>query len=211
VGDVPIGSEVVRALEMSWEAIRGRHPDVPAAVMITGAGSGGHRAGLRLGHFAASRWQLSAAERVAELFVGGEGLERGGAEILGTLLHEAAHGLAYVRQIRESSRQGRYHNRRFCQLAEEVGLEVEHHASLGWSLTRLPVRTAVLYAAVIEQLERAVVVHREREQPRVAGHRGRSVVCTCECERRIRIAPSVLAAGSVVCGVCGQPFQHRGV
>lgn len=31
--------------------------------------------------------------------------------------------------------------------------------------------------------------------------------CTCECGRRIRVAPSVLEAGPITCGVCGSPFE----
>jgi hypothetical protein len=81
-----IGSELVHALERSWKEIRTRHPDVPAAVMITGAGSTGRRTELRLGHFAADRWQVSDEQHVAELFIGGEGLQRGGAGVLGTQL-----------------------------------------------------------------------------------------------------------------------------
>jgi hypothetical protein len=40
--------------------------------------------------------------------VGGEGLARGPAHVLGTLLHEAAHALARVRGIKDTSRQGRW-------------------------------------------------------------------------------------------------------
>jgi hypothetical protein len=206
----PVGSELVGALERSWEAIRERHPDVPPAVMITGAGSGGRRGELRLGHFAASRWQLADEQRVAELFIGGEGLERGGAGVLGTQLHQAAHGLAHARGVKETSRQGRYHNRRFGTLAEEVGLEVEHHPRLGWSLTRLPERTASLYVEVITELERTLTVHREREQlDGKSGGGGRSLTCVCGCGRRIHVAPGVLAAGAVLCGVCGSQFPGR--
>jgi hypothetical protein len=37
--------------------------------------------------------------------------------VLGTLLHEAAHALADQRAIKDNSRQGRYHNARYRQLA----------------------------------------------------------------------------------------------
>lgn len=201
-----VGSVLVRALERSWEAIRARHPEVPPAVMITGAGSGRRRDELRLGHFAADRWQLSGEQRIAELFVGGEGLERGAAGVLATQLHEAAHGLAHRRETKDTSRQGRYHNRRYRQLAEEVGLDVEHHPHLGWSLTTVPEETAGAYNRELAELKRALTVHREREQPRATTRTGGSVACVCECPRRIRAASGVLAAGAVVCCVCGQPF-----
>ena len=71
---------------------------VLGAALVRGAG------GLRLGHFAAMRWadpdqpttdesDGGVAVRMPEVFVGGEGLARGPAEMFGTLLHEAAHGL----------------------------------------------------------------------------------------------------------------------
>ena len=65
---------MVAALEQAWAAIRSRHPDVPAAVIVLGAGSVGTPEGmLRLGHFAAMRWRADAdgAELLAEVFVGG--------------------------------------------------------------------------------------------------------------------------------------------
>ena len=43
------------------------------------------------------------------MLVSGEGLQRGPTDVLGTLLHEAAHGLAQARSIQDTSRQGRYH------------------------------------------------------------------------------------------------------
>jgi hypothetical protein len=209
MGDAPIGSELVRVLETSWAAIRSRHSDVPAAVMITGAGSGGRRGGLRLAHFAASRWQLSSRQRVAELFVGGEGLKRGGADVPGTQLHDAAHGLAHAREIKDASRQGRYHNRRFRQLAEEVGLDVQHHAQLGWSLTSLPQRTAILYGGVIHELEeRVLTIHRQREQPLATGTvGGRSLACTCGVSGGFGWRRACWPRVRFVCGICGEPFE----
>jgi hypothetical protein len=126
---------MVAALEGAWAAIRSRHPEVPAVVMVLGAGSvGATGGGLKQGHFAAMRWadpdQSAAGARVGdsvrlpEVFVGGEGLARGPADVLGTLLHEAAHALAHVRGIKDTSRQGRWHNTRFKALAEELGIEV---------------------------------------------------------------------------------------
>jgi hypothetical protein len=121
--------------------------------------------------------------------------------------HEAAHGLAHARGVKDTSRNGRYHNRRFARLAEEVGLDVEHHSQLGWSLTTLPQRTARRYLDAIVALERALTMRREPEQPRATRRAsGRSLACLCGCGRRIRMAPSVLAAGPVVCGICGGCF-----
>src|SRR5580658_6755876 len=94
--DVTISPRLVTALDRTWAAIMARHPDVPAVVIALGSGSGGGR--LKLGHFAPDRWQRGAG-RVPELFVGGEGLAKGARDVLGTVLHEAAHGVATVRGI----------------------------------------------------------------------------------------------------------------
>jgi hypothetical protein len=114
---------MVAALEGAWAAIRARHPEVPAAVIVLGAGSIGTAGGLRLGRIAAMRWSqpehtdaepvegeqdLTApppSVRLPEVFVGGEGLARGPAPVLGTLLHEAAH--AWLTCVGSRTRAGR--------------------------------------------------------------------------------------------------------
>lgn len=60
----PISTPMVAALEAAWSDIRSRHPEIPPAVVVLGAGSISARGGLTLGHFA------------AVVFVGGEGLRR---------------------------------------------------------------------------------------------------------------------------------------
>jgi hypothetical protein len=72
---------------------------------VVASGSEGKR--VNWGHFAPHRWQVNGADR-HEVLVGGEGLQRGPTEVLGTLLHEAAHGLAQTRSIQDTSRGGRY-------------------------------------------------------------------------------------------------------
>jgi hypothetical protein len=114
-------SLLVAAPERAWQTIRQNHPDGPDAVLVVASGSEGKR--LNLGHFAPHRWQVNGSDR-HEVLVGGEGLQRGPLEVLGTLLHEAAHGVAQARSIKDTSRQGRYHNRRYAALAAELGLEV---------------------------------------------------------------------------------------
>ena len=105
---------LVAALEHAWTAIRSHHPQIPQVVMVVASGSDSRGRRLNLGHSAAGRWQLispGAPTDRPEVLVSGEGLQRGPVDVLGTLLHEAAHGLAYARKISDTSRQGRFHNR----------------------------------------------------------------------------------------------------
>src|SRR6266540_2060395 len=130
------GSAVVAALEDAWTAVRNHHADVPQVVIILGAGSESRRGLFKWGHFAAARWHVAGTNR-PEVLVSGEGLRRGAHQVLATLLHEAAHGMANTRGIQDTSRQGRWHNRRFATLAEELGLKVIQDPKTGWSQTHL--------------------------------------------------------------------------
>lgn len=208
---------------------RKRHADVPAAVVILGAGSiGAPKGTLTLGHFAARRWQQGEdGSPLAEIFVGGEGLALGAVGVLGTLLHEAAHAAAHTRGIKDTSRAGRYHNRRYKEVAEELGIQVTQTASIGWSDTTVPDATRAEYSPTLAALTEALTWYRQSEGallPTAAGGENDSdsdeagtdgsrksnnngVACTCGCGRRIRVAPSVLDAGPITCGVCGSGFE----
>ena len=203
-------SRLVAALEAAWTEVMQRHPELPPVAIIVGQGSGHRGGGLILGHFAAERWQPAGADGVYvhELMIGGEGLRRGAPEVFATLLHEAAHALARVRGIQDTSRQGRYHNKRFKQLGEELGLVIERDPRIGCSLTTLPPATAERYAAAIETLDRAIALHR-RNEPSAAGdgRSGNLLAAACQCPRRIRVAPRTLADGPIVCTVCAHAFE----
>ena len=201
-------SMLVAALEHTWQAIRQRHPEVPAAVLVVASGGEGKR--LNLGHFAPHRWQVHDADR-HEVLVGGEGLRRSAVEVLGTLLHEAAHGLAFARQVQDTSRQGRYHNRRYAALARELGLEVRAREPIGWSVTSVPEATARAYAGQLEELAVALVLWRRLETAATRAGRSRNLLaCVCSCGRRIRVAASTLADAPILCGACAQPFEPEG-
>ena len=122
-----------------------------------------------------------------------------------TALHEAAHALALTRGIDDTSHDGRYHNKHFRDLAQELGLEVERGTRTGWSETTLPAATQTRYQPVIDELGRAITLHRLREP--AAATKSRNVpAAMCGCPRRIRVAPSVLGAGEITCTICHQPF-----
>jgi hypothetical protein len=201
-------SLLVASLEHTWSTIRSHHPDVPDAVLVVASGSEGKR--LNLGHFAPHRWQVNGADR-HEVLIGGEGLQRGPTEVLGTLLHEAAHGLAQARGVQDTSRGGRYHNRRYATLARELGLDVASVKPIGWSTTTVPQPTASAYAGQLEELAAALVLWRRQEHRIGAGTRSRNLLAAgCGCGRRIRVAKATLAEAPILCGACQQPFGLAG-
>jgi hypothetical protein len=251
-----LASPLLAALEATWAAIRDRHPQVPEAVIVLASGSvGAPRGALKLGHFAAMRWTTAPAAdgpdqtgpqtgaqtgpqagiqdggpgvALPEVFVGGEGLARGAVDVLGTLLHEATHALAHVRGIQDCSRQGRYHNRRFADLAHELGLLVTQRPGIGWSDTHVPDVTRADYVDALATLNAAITLHRRAEhtvrpfpgdddQPTgsptgtdTGADAGpgscNGTAARCGCGRRIRVTASVLALGPITCGLCGHLF-----
>jgi hypothetical protein len=202
-------SAVVAALERTWAAIRQHHPELPEAVVILGAGSEARRGLVELGHFAAGRWHLQDAKANRhEVLVAGEGLRRGPRDVLNTLLHEATHGLAHARTIKDTSRQGRWHNQRFAKLAREVDLEVTADAKTGLSQTHLTEQAAARYAEALRDLEEALGLWRHAEPTRDRQTGSRSLLaCSCACGRKLRIARSTLEQAPILCGACRKPFE----
>jgi hypothetical protein len=200
-------SAVVAAMEHAWTAIRARHPDVPEVIVVLGAGSEARRGLFKLGHFAAARWHVNGQRR-AEVLVSGEGLRRGARDVLGTLLHEAAHGLGDARGIKDTSRQGRYHNLKYARLAGEVGLDVAHDPATGWSQTTVPDQLAAAYAEVLADLAAALKLWRyaERQLPTSTSSRN-LLACQCPCGRKLRVAKATLEQAPIWCGACEQPFE----
>lgn len=64
-------------------------------------------------------------------------LNRSREEIISTLLHEMCHLYALQKEIQDTSRSGIYHNKKFKQIAEEHGLDVQEADKIGWSVTSL--------------------------------------------------------------------------
>lgn len=206
-----LSAPLVAALEEAWGAIRRRHPEVPPAMLTVGSGTSRSSPGVVLGHYAPERWQANAGgEVLPEILIGGEGLVLGAREALVTLLHEAAHALAQVRGVKDTSRQGRYHNKRFKALGEELGLVITRVDAIGWSGSELPTATADAYRQTLRDLDAALTMHRRSELPAGPAKPSRSpIAAVCGCGRRIRVAPSVLGAGPIVCGLCAKEFERE--
>lgn len=76
-------------------------------------------------------------ESYYEITICAEYLNRSIEEIIGTLLHEMVHLYCLQKDIKDTSRSGTYHNKKFKQIAEDHGLIIEYDKRIGWSLTTL--------------------------------------------------------------------------
>ncbi len=235
----PQGSRIIAALEHAWAAIQDQHSDIPDVVIVTGAGSNqrGTPEGYRLrGHHWPERWVLEAGgQRAPELFIAGELLSAGGRAVIEVMLHEAAHALATLRGIKDTSAQGnRYHNKRFVALATELGLRAPDVPDkiTGWSDCTLTGQTAYdAYADVVTAIDSARLPflidlatpagpgeHGGQDgdqgdddgQGKPAKRGGRRTPAECACHpapRRIQLTPKQIEDGPIICGLCRAPFE----
>lgn len=154
------GSGVIRALENAWHFLMALHGELPDVMMITGVGIEGM--GGKWGHFRRESWNVKTGDRktkIGEIFIAGETLAKGGRKVMNTLTHEATHVLACVRGVQDTSRQHRYHNGKFREIAGELGMEytpASPDKTIGFSQVTLRAETVKAYEAIIEELDRAI-------------------------------------------------------
>lgn len=218
-------SAVVLACEAAWQDIRRHHPELPDAVVILGSGVERGRL-VKLGHWWGGRW-LAGGEVRGEVLLAGEALHLPADKVFEVLLHEAAHGINAARGIKDTSRGGRYHNQRYADTAREVQLRVRATPPYGLADTSLTPESLDRYAGTIERLGEEIRIARKLDKGLGAGAEGQgagekgegrdgdegvgksrsALAASCGCGRKLRMAPSVLARGPVVCGVCGSEFS----
>jgi hypothetical protein len=247
------GSGLIAALEQTWADIRRRTPQLPEVVVVTGTGlsSTAFHIDSKWGHFDADHWvegrpteqgqgaalDLSAARRKPELFVAGECLAEGPRQTLQTMLHEAVHALAHVRGVKDTSRGGKYHNKRqFVALAGELGLAWPQgqrpHPVIGFSEVTLTEQALADYAGTLAYLGAAIRLYRDTfrrlgllggqgkgqeggearqdgdgQQPTDKTGKRFKVACSCQPPRSFWIRAKQYTPGPITCGVCGHDFQ----
>ena len=228
--DERISVHLISALADCWSAIRARHPGVPGVVILPAPAQRG-RLNV-LGHFAPIRWKTRRAEDqlLHEVVVVAEHLDRTAEDIFETLVHEAAHALNFARGIHACSPTSQYHNAKFKEAAEELGLEVAKVPNYGWAYTVLAEVTKAFYSAVVEALGETLMHRRkpvlvvvpiappndgqttnggdgdtpEDDEPQ---GRSRKAICSCDPPYIIRVSKKVIGATVIRCDTCGEPFQ----
>ncbi|ADJ43928.1 hypothetical protein AMES_2105 [Amycolatopsis mediterranei S699] len=197
------------------------------------------------GWFEPDAWR-HGEQAVSELFVNADFADHAkwispAENVLVTLLHEACHVYADANKIKDTSRDGRYHNRRFGELALCIGLQIERDRQTGVRTPQLSARGAADYRDLIEHLESGLVVVRRPRTladadaessksapeasadgsglaagPAAPAPRARYVFASCGCRmgRRpvtLRVAQGSWRPGVIRCTACGQPFTDGGV
>jgi hypothetical protein len=193
----PVTATMPEALASTWTAIRKRHRGVPVATVQVAPGRG---SGCQ-----AVSWDSDNPV----ILVGPQTVMEGPREILGYLLHQAAHGLQETGSGAPGKPQ-RYHNSHYRDEAQKLGLSVDWTKhGIGFSATSVPDHTADVYAQAIAQLARALESWQEPRRARVESYNG--VTARCGCPRTIRLrsqhGAEELAEQPIVCTVCGKQFM----
>lgn len=217
-------SEIVHQLNVAWQAIQDNNPEVPDAMIVTSRRRHKSEANV-LGQHCRETWHVPDFEgRLAEITIFGERLADGGAPVLQTLLHEAAHALAGVRDIKDTSNRNRFHNKKFVALAEELGLEGPAESggpALGFSMCTLRQDTFEKYKDIVYRLEEtctAFVVPPEPEEPAPKKPRQKAF-CSCPSEKddeyefesitwtkALQKKLDNLGIPPLLCGICRQAY-----
>ena len=130
---------------------------------------------------------------------------------LATLLHEAVHAVAFERGIKDTSRQGRYHNARFQAVAEEIGLEAGRDPPFGWSSTALAPRTTALYRETLRAPTEALGDHHDHSTALGDGRaRQCEVTLICDCGHRVRPAHRQ-SIREAICTRCSHRDARHGI
>lgn len=87
------------------------------------------------GHFTVGKTWRVEEQRMHEINISVEHIDRPIENIIATLQHELCHYFCQLNSIDDTSQNGRYHNKRFKQEAETRGLIIEYKKYIGWSVT----------------------------------------------------------------------------
>lgn len=152
------------------------------------------------GHFTQyDAWTVNAGEKAEgrkEINIGAETLNRPIENTIATLIHEMVHYQNLLDGVKDTSRGGTYHNKRFKQTAEEHGLLIEYNDRIGWSVTQPGESVRSLVADMGWD---TINLCRAGELGKAAKKKSSTRKYTCPvCGQSIRATKAV----NVICGDC---------
>ena len=110
------------------------------------------------GHVTCGKVWKSKDSRRYELNIGAGTLNRPIENVVSTLLHEMVHIYHLQNDIQDTSRGNTYHNKKFKEKAESVGLVIDYDKKIGFSVTS-PSDALILYIA--EQGWNDILINRD--------------------------------------------------
>lgn len=123
-------SEITAFLESAYDKLNQHYFDGELPPVVITVQSSPH-----YGHYTLNKMWSDGNEDYHEINLGAETLNRSIEQVIATLVHEMTHGYNDLMGIKDTSRSGTYHCRRFKEQAEKRGLIIEYDPRIGWSVT----------------------------------------------------------------------------
>lgn len=191
-------SGIVSALEQAHAMIQEKTGAPRATILVT------RKTGRTMGHFTHAKIWKAGDEQFHEIMVSANYFERGARAVLGTLLHETAHSLDLQNGIQGVTGDG-YHNKKFKETAEALGLTITQAKGIGWSVTEVSDACAERWAEALALIENALALMADSEQAKKGAGRNKNLLkAVCKCSS-IRASATVIENG-VTCNKCGEVF-----
>ena len=124
-------SEITAFLEQAYDVLNDKYFDGSLTKVVITVQS----TPRVYGHYTVNEMWSENEDGYHEINLGAETLSRQCCELLGTLLHEMTHHYCALNGIKDTSRGGTYHNKRFKQEAEKRGLIIGYDSRIGFSPT----------------------------------------------------------------------------
>lgn len=222
-------SRITQGIERAFDEIRKHVPEVRRAIFTVYL----NQARAVRGYYWQDSWRRVSKDGETrtwdEIHISSHLLAEGTTSVLRTLLHEAVHSLAVARKIQDTSRQNRYHNEKFKNLAVELGLQVhkpkkgEDLWQYGWQTPGIEPDeiTVGRWRKALVILDDAVLAAQDLPWMIQLGGAGRHapkrrtikrtglLKLTCGCGHIIRASTKVRDLAIVGCEDCGELFDER--
>ena len=194
-------SGIVSALEQAHAMIQEKTGAPRATILVT------RKTGRTMGHFTHAKLWKAGDEAFHEIMISANYFERGARAVLGTLLHETAHSLDLQAGIQGVTGDG-YHNKKFKETAEALGLTITQAKGIGWSVTEVSDACAERWAEALALIENALALMADSEQAKKTGGRNKNLKSArCGCGGVIRLSATVLEKCAPKCQNCGEYFR----
>jgi tRNA(Ile2) C34 agmatinyltransferase TiaS len=165
--------------------------------------------GKAYGWYAKDRWGVETNKESAfdEINISAEYLSRPVENIISTLQHECVHLYCAMNDIKDTSNNNVYHNKKFKEEAEQRGLSIEKAQTIGYSVTT-PTEEFVEYIKGLNVDEDAFKFFRKmplgKEKVKKTTKKTTKYTCSC-CGANVRGEPDL----EIECKKCGVLMESK--
>jgi len=150
-------------------------------------------------------WKDSTDKEFHEITIGAEYLNRNVYGICVTLLHEMVHAINSQLGIVDTSANYKYHNKKFREQAELVGLVCKHDTKFGWGITE-PSEEFMKYIDTLTINKDCFNIFRQKVVALKVANNNKLYNYVCNCGEQIK-SKLELDELSITCNNCGTNFK----